>query len=115
MALTNNVSRTSRNGLITFGFDQGAAGSDDIVTAPTGTAKIVVVGFYLTSDVAGTLQIKDGTTVIGGTIQMGATGAYAWQGTLNDPWVELTAATKLAITSATCKISGFFIYRIVPE
>ncbi len=112
MAITTQI-LSSPDGLTTVAFDQDAAGADTLVTVATGS-RLVVTGFLITLDAAGTAKFHDENDVLlSGTFDIGASGAIGWKGDDENPCFFLASGKDLKITSATGKASGFVKYNVV--
>lgn len=94
--------------------DQGAAGSTDLVAAPTGTReRIFVVSVVLMMAAAGTAKFTEGTspTDITGALPIAINAGFVASGTPETPilWTP-TANSKLSLVTATGAAKGWIIY-----
>lgn len=98
--------------ILTASFDQGAAGTTDLIAAPGAGLHIVLLGILAAFDAAGTAQLRDSTpTAITGVMPVAANGnIIATPGNL--PLGRCAANTKLQIVTATAKAKGVVIYAI---
>jgi hypothetical protein len=106
------VSNQNRT-ILQASFDQGAAGSTDLVAAPGAGLKIYVVAFVSSSSVAGTLKFQEGgTTDLSGAMPMAASPAVLASDGIEPILQTNTAGVKLNIVTATGAAKGYLRYFI---
>lgn len=98
-------------GIQNASFDQGAAGTTDLIAAPGAGKVIKVLGYVIASSAAGTVKLIDSTpTDITGAMPIAANGSIVVQGRHQ---VGVCAAnTKLQLVSATGACKGNVTYII---
>lgn len=103
-----NLNRT----IVQASFDQGGAGSTDLVTAPGSGRKIYVVAVVLAIGTTGTVKFQEGgSTDLTGAMALTAGTPLVIAADGNNPILQTnTANSKLNIVSATGAVKGYIRY-----
>jgi hypothetical protein len=103
-----NINRT----ITQASFDQGAAGSTDLVTAPGTGKKIYVVAVVVGLSAGGTVKFQENaSTDLTGALPVGASTPYVLIGDGINPILQTnTANQKLNLVSATGAAKGYIRY-----
>ena len=98
-------------GTFFFKFDQGAAGTTELVAAVTGK-KIVLKALVFTMSAAGTATLKSATTAISGAMPIAANGGMVMPPVKDEAYAECAVSEALNITTTVGLAKGFGAYSL---